>query len=264
MTEENKHGTYGVNKHHDSKKVHSTHRVKKDPTKPWKWATGVLALLLLISLTTGWDISITRDSSVAGDSVVVDDSEDDSDSAVGAAVAAAYDPMDYYDEDDPFIGDENAPVTIVEFSDFECPFCARFHSGTLPSIIENYVDTGKVKLVYRDFPLSFHAEATPSALAAECAQDQDKFWEFHDLIFENQGDLGDDSYYEWAEEIELDMDQFTECYESQEHLAEVQADFSDGGQLGVSGTPAFFVNGVLVTGAQPYSVFESAIEAALS
>jgi len=86
-------------------------------------------------------------------------------------------------DDDEFEGNEDAPVTIVEFSDFQCPFCSRFYSQTLPQLKENYIDTGKVKLIYRDFPLSFHPEAQGAAEAGECASDQGKFWEFHDYIF---------------------------------------------------------------------------------
>ncbi len=92
-------------------------------------------------------------------------------------------------DNDPVKGSEDAPITIVEFSDFECPFCGRFFSQTLPLIEDNYIDTGKVKFVYRDFPLSFHPQAQPAAEAAECANEQGKFWDYHDKIFNNQGAL---------------------------------------------------------------------------
>jgi len=94
-------------------------------------------------------------------------------------------------DDDPFKGNEDAPVTIIEFSDFQCPFCLRFYEQTLPSIMENYVDTGKVKFVYRDLPLdSIHPNARPVHIAAECADEQGKFWGYHDMLFDNQSEWG--------------------------------------------------------------------------
>ncbi len=166
-------------------------------------------------------------------------------------------------DDDPVKGSEDAPVTIIEFSDFECPFCARFYSQTLSQIEKNYIDTGKVKLVYRDFPLSFHQEAQPAAEASECADEQGKFWEMHDKIFENQQLISDSSYKQWATEMGLDTEQFNECLDSGKYASEVQKDFADGQAYGVSGTPAFFINGTKLIGAQPYSKFEEVIENAL-
>jgi protein-disulfide isomerase len=171
-------------------------------------------------------------------------------------------------DDDPYKGDENAPVTIVEFSDFQCPFCARFFSNTLSQIENDYISTGKVKLVYRDFPLSFHPNAQPAAEAAECAREQGKFWEFHDKIFENQQALSASSYKQWASELGLDTAKFNSCVDSGKYRSEVQKDFADGSALGASGTPTFFIGksdglGQKIVGAQPYSVFQQAIEAYL-
>ena len=182
----------------------------------------------------------------------------------GAAPSVEYEASNYYDESDPMLGDPNAPVTIVEFSDFECPFCARFYSQTYKLIKEDYIDTGKANIVFRDFPLAFHPQAEPAAIAAECAHEQGKFWEFHDLIFENQARLSPSAYLGWAEDLELDMDQFSDCVDSQKYKSEVAKDYNDGGRLGITGTPGFFVNGELITGAQPYSVFAQAIEAQLN
>ena len=106
-------------------------------------------------------------------------------------------------------------MTIIEFSDFECPFCARWHFDTKGQIEEQYIKTGKVKLVYMHYPLSFHPQAMPAALASECAYERGKFWEFHDLIFENQDVLGDSNYRKWALSLGLDMQQFDVCYEWQ-------------------------------------------------
>ena len=166
-------------------------------------------------------------------------------------------------DDDPSIGDENAPITIVEFSDFQCPFCNR-GAEVINQIKDKYVESGVVRIVFRDFPLGFHPEAKPSAIAAECANDQGKFWEYHDLLFENQADLSADMYLTWAEDLELDMDTFKECLVDEENAAEVDADLAAGQEYGVSGTPAFFINGKLISGAQPFSVFEQEIEGILS
>lgn len=167
-------------------------------------------------------------------------------------------------DDDAFKGDPDAPITIVEFSDFQCPFCSRFYENTLPELKKEYIDTGKVKIVYRDFPLSFHPEAQGGAEAAECANDQGKFWEMHDKIFENQAIMGTSSYKAWAEELGLDTEQFNSCLDNGDKTAEVRADFAAGQAAGVSGTPTFFINGQKIVGAQPFSVFKQAIDAELA
>lgn len=171
-------------------------------------------------------------------------------------------------EGEPLKGQANAPVTIVEFSDFECPFCGRFFSTTYPDIDKNYIQTGKAKLYYMDFPLSFHPQAEPAALAAACAQEQNKFWEFHDKIFANQQSLSDDSYKKWAKEIGLNEQQFSTCYTSKKYLSEVQGDFDTGSKAGVSGTPSFKIckgaaDCTTIVGAQPFAAFKSAIDSKL-
>ncbi len=167
-------------------------------------------------------------------------------------------------DDDPVLGDKNAPVTIIEFSDYQCPFCERFWSQTLPLIKANYIDTGKVKLVYRDFPLGFHQYAQKAAEAAECADDQGKYWEMHDKLFQNQAALTINDLKRYASELGLDTSTFNQCLDSGKYTKEVQKDLADGSASGVSGTPSFFVNGVQIVGAQPYSAFEQAIEAAIA
>ena len=167
-------------------------------------------------------------------------------------------------DDDAVKGDPDAPVTIVEFSDYECPFCGRFYSQTLPAIIENYIDTGKVKLVYRDFPLNFHAQAQKAAEAAECAGEQGKYYEMHDQLFEDGVQGGVNAFKKYAQDIGLNTAEFNECLDSGAMAGEVAKDLADGSQAGVSGTPAFFINGKNVVGAQPYSVFEQAIEQELA
>lgn len=166
-------------------------------------------------------------------------------------------------DDDAIKGDENAPVTIVEFSDYECPFCQRFWEQTLPQIEEKYIKTGKVKLIYRDFPLGFHANAQKAAEAAECSGEQGKYYEMHDKLFAEGVSGGVSAFKQYAADLKLDTKTFNECLDAGKMRAEIQKDSADGQSLGVSGTPAFFINGKEVVGAQPFSVFEQIIEAEL-
>ncbi len=193
----------------------------------------------------------------------LEDTEEESEEEV------EYEEVDRVDvsiDDDAYKGDWDAPVTIVEFSDYECPFCGKFYEETLPYIDENYIDTGLVRLVFRDLTLSIHEEAEPAAIAAECAGEQGNYFGMHNDLFENQDDLGEELYLELARNLGLDIDEFSECLEDEdgEMAAEIAADAADGESYGVSGTPAFFVNGELISGAQSYEVFEEAIERALA
>lgn len=167
-------------------------------------------------------------------------------------------------DDDAFLGEEDAPVTIVEFSDFECPFCGRFHTSTWPELKQKYIDTGKVKFVYRDFPLSFHSQAQKAAEAAECAGEQGKYWEMHELLFTPGVQGGVASFKQYASQIGLNTAKFNTCLDSGQMASEVQKDFSDGQRAGIQGTPGFFINGQLVSGAQPFAVFQQVIDAALA
>ena len=177
-----------------------------------------------------------------------------------------------FTDDDPVLGDPNAPVTIVEWSDFECPFCNRFFKNTLPEIKEKYIDTGKVKLVYRDFPLDFHNPlSTTESNAANCAREQgddETYFAYHDKVFStttgNGRGLQVEQLYDMAEELGLDRNRFVECVESGKYDDEITKDIADGMRAGVQGTPAFLVNGLSVSGAQPFANFEQIIEDALS
>ena len=166
-------------------------------------------------------------------------------------------------DDDPMKGDLNAPVTIIEFSEYQCPFCKKYVDETYQKIMEEYVDTGKVRYIFRDFPLGFHPNAKPAAIASECAHEQGKFWEYHDLLFENQNSLNLENYKKWAVDLGLDTEQFNGCLDSEKYKKEVEKDLADGQSYGVSGTPAFFVNGKMISGAQPFAAFKQAIEEAL-
>ncbi|MFH0956236.1 MAG: thioredoxin domain-containing protein [Candidatus Aenigmatarchaeota archaeon] len=167
-------------------------------------------------------------------------------------------------DDDAVLGQASAKVTIIEFSDFQCPYCSRFVLQTFPQIKTNYIDTGKAKLIFRDFPLGFHANAAKAAEAAECAGDQGKYYEMHDKLFGNQSALGIDSYKQWAAELGLNTATFNSCLDSGKYTAEVAADAAAGAAAGVTGTPTFFINGAKLVGAQPYEAFQQAIDAALA
>lgn len=176
-------------------------------------------------------------------------------------------------DDDPVRGNTDAPITIIEFSDFQCPFCARFHVQTLPLLLENYIDTGKVKLVYRDFPIqNIHPNAMPAAVAAECADEQGKYWEYHDKLFENQNQWSEletteaiSMFTRYAFEIELNQEQFDACLTSGKYLNEIRVDLNDGRDYGVTGTPGFFIGNdelgfVELKGAQPFESFKKVID----
>ena len=167
-------------------------------------------------------------------------------------------------DDDTVKGDEDAPVTIVEWSDFECPFCERFYQQTLPSIEEEYIKTGKVKLVYRDFPLSFHANSQKAAEAAECAGEQGKYWEMHNLLFGQGVQGGVAGFKQYAKTLNLNSAKFDTCLDSGAMAEEVQKDMADGAAVGIQGTPGFLINGKLISGAQPFSVFKQVIDAELN
>lgn len=179
-------------------------------------------------------------------------------------------------DDDPSMGDKDAKVTVIEFSDFQCPFCRRSYTDTIPQLKSDYVDTGKILFVYRDFPLaSIHPAATPAAMASECADDQGKFWEFHNKIFDEQNKQGggtvqfsNDDLKKWAGEIGLNTNTFNSCLDSEKHKDEVDKDFQDGVDAGVTGTPTFFIGNskdgyTAIVGAQPYSVIKQVIDSLL-
>lgn len=165
-------------------------------------------------------------------------------------------------EGDPYMGSGDAQVTMVLFSEFQCPFSGRFARDTLPQIKENYIDTGKVKLYYKDFVV--HSTSQRAQEAAACANEQGKFWEYHDLLYNNQGSLDDDSLKSYASELGLNTASFNDCFDSRKYKSQVERDTSDGRSAGATGTPTFFINGEKFVGAQPYSSFKTKIDAALS
>lgn len=164
-------------------------------------------------------------------------------------------------DNDPYIGPEDAPVVIVEFSDFRCPYCGRHFEQTLGPLLENYGQF--IRYVYRDFP-GLGQESLNAALAAECANAQGKFWEFHTDLFSRQGEISRELYFQLAETYELDLDAFTECVDTEQYLNDVETDYFDGQLEGVQGTPGFFINGTFIRGAQPYQIFERVVQRELT
>ncbi len=158
----------------------------------------------------------------------------------------------------PSMGPENALITLVEFSDFHCPFCKRVEP-TIDQLMKNYA--GKIRKVWRHYPLPFHTGADRTHAASECAHEQGKFWEYHNKLIESQGGARDDAaLIKIAEDLKLDKNKFTGCLVSDKYKSVVQADIAKGSQVGVNGTPAVFVNGRLVSGAQPYENFSKIID----
>lgn len=158
----------------------------------------------------------------------------------------------------PVRGDREAPVTIVEFSDYQCPFCKRSQSTTKQLLLQY---AGKVKLAFRDFPIRrIHPYAQKAAEAARCAGEQGKYWEYHDLLFAKAPELEVASLQQAATALGLDMTRFNDCLQQDKYATLVEKDLQDGIQLGVSSTPTFFVNGRPVIGALPFSAFEKIIE----
>jgi protein-disulfide isomerase len=166
-------------------------------------------------------------------------------------------------DDDPVFGPADAPITIIEFSDYECPYCRSWQAEVLPRLIETYPD--QVRLVYRDFPLtSIHPNAAPAAAAANCAQEQDAYWDFHDKLFSMELGLSDKAYQQYASDLGLDAEAFSDCLESGRYADEVQADLEYAAQLGVRSTPTFFINGIALVGAQPFELFQEVIDKELA
>jgi protein-disulfide isomerase len=161
----------------------------------------------------------------------------------------------------PVMGPADAPVTIVEWSDYQCPFCKRAHP-TVEQVLTEF--KGKVKFIYLDYPLPFHPMAMPAAQAVHCAEDQGKFWEYHKNLFEAPGDLSKADLSKRATDLGLDAAAFEACTTSNKHDSLIKTNYDDGAALGVTGTPAFFINGRMLVGAQPIEQFRDIINDELS
>ena len=174
----------------------------------------------------------------------------------------------------PRLGLQEAPITLVEFSDYQCPFCQRYSAATLPELKRDYIDTGKVRYVFRDFPLdSIHPQARKAAEAARCAGEQGKYWEMHDTLFKNQATLQVDNLKQFARTLGLAENQFNSCLDQGKYAQVVNEDVSAASAVGVTGTPSFFIGrttqgefieGTRLVGAQPIASFRRIIDQLLS
>jgi protein-disulfide isomerase len=181
-------------------------------------------------------------------------------------------PMDV--SKDPVKGAANAKVALIEFSDYQCPYCGRYDKDSYPQIVKDYVDTGKVKYVWRDLPLPFHPNAEKAAEAAHCAGEQGKFWEMHDRLFANQQTIAAADLPKHAEALQLNATTFQQCLDTGRFAAGIKKDVDDANAIGIGGTPTFLIgmvqpNGTIkvtkkLVGAQPYDQFKAALENALT
>jgi len=183
----------------------------------------------------------------------------------GSAVAQGTTRADiftYLAKDGPKRGTDKAPVTLIEFSDFQCSFCRKFRQTTLPLLDKKYISTGKAKFIYRHFAV-LGKPSEMAAQGAECAGEQGKFWEYHDKLFASAGSplaFTGGKLKSYAKELGIKSQAFNQCLDSGKHLKKVEGETAIGAFLGARGTPAFFLNGQLLVGAQPFEVFESLIE----
>lgn len=168
--------------------------------------------------------------------------------------------IDVSADDDPFVGPAEAPITIIQFAEFQCPYCGKARES-VDKVMATY--EGKVKFVFRDFPLDFHQNAIPAAVAANCAGQQDKYWPVHDAFMKNQSALAEGDLLRVARAAGLDMEKWETCRKDPTIEAEIRADAEAGAKAGVTGTPAFFINGVFLNGAQPYEKFQAIVDAEL-
>ena len=247
----------------------------ESPVRPEKNSAlligGLVAALVVAAFLGGYSVGTADDPSVSNDDLaeMIRTLQEPA-----PAQERKADPVFVSTDDDPIKGDPDAPLTIVEFSDFQCPFCSRFYSETLEMLERSYIDTGKANFVYRDMPLDIHPNAIPAHIAAECADEQGAFWQYHDILFERQAEwsrLGpadlDAKLVAYAEKLNLDSE-FADCLKSADAAREVQKDHSHAVSYGVTGTPTFFIGNdstgyVKLSGAQPFAAFQSVIDSKL-
>ena len=236
---------------------------RKSPAVPLTIAAiAVIALLVTLVGAWGGDESGDPADPVAGGDPAATSPDD-----AGRAPDDTWAQLVRRDADDPHaMGEVDAPVVMLAYSEFQCPFCGKFARDTAPTLIEKYVEAGTLRIEWRDFPY-LGPESTTAAQGGRAAAAQDRFWAFHDALYDNQlppnsGNLDEDYLAGIAERVGLDVEQFREDLQSEATEQAIAADFAEGQAIGVTGTPAFVINGVPVIGAQPTEVFEDVIEQA--
>jgi protein-disulfide isomerase len=215
-----------------------------EPPKPINWFVWLsMPVVFMLGLGSGWLLWGGQSQPAADD-----------------GLARRY---DVSVDDDPFVGPVDAPVTIVEFSDYQCPYCIRWHESVYSRLLADY--EGKIRFVYRDLPLtSIHPEAQGAAEAANCAGEQNAYWQYHDALFGAAYGLSPQAYSLYAADLGLDMPAFDACVAERRYQNEVAADAEAARSLGANSTPTFYINGLLVVGSQPYEVFKQIIDQELA
>lgn len=247
------------------------HRVR--PSINWKIPLLILGFLLLfgIGLGTGyifWGIPLSQKQAELDNvktqlETLKGSLPESTEEAGGTGEIKQVTRYDIEEDGDPSIGPVDAPITIIEFSDYQCPYCQRWHDEVWTKLLETFPD--QIRLVYRDFPLySIHAEAGPAAAAANCAGEQDAYWQFHDLLFGGGLELGQETYLKYAGDLGLNLTAFETCLTDNRYEVEVTADSEYALGLGIQSTPTFFINGIALVGAQPFEVFQEVIEMELA
>ncbi len=243
--------------------------VKHEETFTFR-ATHFYAVLVVLAFAAGVLIGYAAWGRAAPQTVVVQQPAAPQDSAAVPSSTPQYVRYKIPTDGFPSLGPANAPITLVEFADFQCPYCRQWEQETYQPLLTAYA--GKIRIVYRDFPLtSIHPNAMPAAIAAQCANEQGKFWDYHDKLF--GGDLNDqfsnntlteDSYKTIAQGLGLDMTKFNTCLTDPKVQQAIQSDIDFASNLGINSTPTFFINGLAVVGAQPLSTFQNVIDKELA
>ncbi len=241
---------------------HMTPKHETNDSSAWLVASILISAVLLSAAIfyNGFAISTALSSGnyAGGDSIVVPQ-------APGGDPSAPAAPVKIELGDAPREGNKNAKVTVVEYSDFECPFCGRYYNDAYKQMKSEYIDTGKVQFVFKQYPLTqIHPNAQKAAEASLCAHEQGKFFAYHDTLFANQQSLGLTALKQYAADNSLDTSKFNSCLDSGKYAKQVQDEVSEGSSVGVSGTPTTFVNGVKIVGAVPYATIKAEIDSALA
>lgn len=230
------------------------------PNTPWFAATiGLFGLIVGYALANGFN-GIAPAAPAAPDGAA--------DQQIPEPTPTNLDPASI--DDDAVLGDKDADITVIEFTDYQCPFCSRHYTETFSKIKEDYIDTGKVKYVVRDFALSFHPNAQKAAETTECAADQGKFWEMHSKLFSSQDEWSSSTdavtvFKKFAKDLGMDSSAFDSCLDSSKHAEETLKDMQDGSASGIDGTPGFWIIGPddqqkQISGAYPYDTFKAAFD----
>ncbi len=186
-----------------------------------------------------------------------------SDAPAASATQQTVKRYDIAEDDDYVLGPADAPITIIEFSDYQCPFCTKYEVQVAQRLRQEFPD--QIRFIYRDFPLySIHPFAAPAAEAANCAGEQGAYWQYHDALFSGKYEFSQAAFAQYAAELSLDAGQFKDCLDSRKYQAEVEADYEYAANLGIRSTPTIFINGLAVVGAQPYEVFQEIVQKELA